>query len=96
MTLLQEEQARMRSAIEQLTKRKVRKRRYIQTEESLTVDGVRDIIAEPARSEREGSEIPAKRVRSVRRCGRCKGTGHNTRTCIVEIELDSDSEASEE
>jgi hypothetical protein len=36
MVLLQEEQARMRSAIEELTKRKSRKRRYIRVEETLS------------------------------------------------------------
>jgi hypothetical protein len=94
MVLLQEEQARMRSAIEELTKRKGRKMRYIRVEETLTVGEVSDLIAEKEGGSRGDGETPAKRVRAERRCGRCSETGHNSRTCKVEIEDADDSDNS--
>ena len=87
---------RMRTAIEELIKRRSRKRRYIPRDdigESQTVGEISDLLA---RDEREDSEMPAKRVRGERRCGRCKETGHTTRTCTANIESETDSEASEE
>jgi hypothetical protein len=42
----------------------------------------------------EGGE-PAKKVCTQRRCGRCRETGHNARTCAVEIVDPSDSDKSE-
>jgi hypothetical protein len=95
MVLLQEEQAHMRSAIEELTKRKSPKRRYIQVEETLTVGEVSDLIAEKEGGSREEGETPAKRVHAERRCGHCGKVGHNSRTCNVEIEDVDDSEESE-
>jgi hypothetical protein len=95
IVLLQEEQARMRSAIKELTKRKSRKRRYIRVEETLTVSEVSDLIAEREGSGRKEGETPAKRVRAKRRCSRCGEVGHNSRTCKVEIEDVDDSEESE-
>ena len=84
----------MRSAIEELIKRKGRKRRYVRVEETLTVGEVSDLIAERVGGSREEGETPAKRVRAERRCGRCSETGHNSRTCKVEIEDAEDSEES--
>jgi hypothetical protein len=95
MVLLQEEQARMRSAMKELTKRKSRKRRYIRVEETLTVGEVSDLIAEREGSSREEGETPMKRVRVKRRCGRCGKVRHNSRTCKVEIEDVDNSEESE-
>jgi hypothetical protein len=86
MVLVQEEIGRLRDAVEALTKRKSRKRRYIQAEESLTVGEVSDLIAEKEGGSREKGETLAKRVRAERRCGRCSEIGHNSRTCKVEIE----------
>ena len=96
MVLLQEEQARMRSAIDELTKRRSRKRKYIRTEETLTVGEVQDLIAERARGERDTSEGPARKVRGVRHCRRCSEKGHNSRTCKVEIDNAKDSNKSKE
>ena len=84
----------MRSAIEELTKRKGRKRRYVQVEETLTVGEVSDLIAEKEGGSRRNGETPAKRVRAERRCGRCSETGHNSRTCKVEIEDADNSDSS--
>ena len=76
----------MRSAIEELTKRKSRKRRYVRVEETLTVGEVSDLIAEKEGGSREEGETPAKRVRVRRRCGRYSKIRHNSCTCKVEIE----------
>jgi transketolase C-terminal domain/subunit len=92
--LLQEEQARIRSAIEELIKRKGRKRRYIQVEETLIVGEVSDLIAEKEGSSRRDGETPTKRVRAKRRYGRCSKTRHNSRTYKVEIKDTDDSDDS--
>jgi hypothetical protein len=84
----------MRSAIEELTKRKGRKRRYIQVEETLTVSEVSDLITKKEGGSRGDGETPTKRVRAERRCGRCSKTRHNSRTCKVEIEDADDSDDS--
>jgi hypothetical protein len=76
MVLLQKKQACMRSTIEELTKRKSRKRRYVRVEETLTVGEVSDLIAEREGSSRKDGKTPAKRVRAERRCGRCGKVGH--------------------
>ena len=84
----------MRSAIEELTKRKGRKRGYIRVEENLAVSEVSDLIAEREGSSRKDSKTPAKRVRAERHCGRCGEIGHNSRTCKVEIEDADNSDSS--
>jgi hypothetical protein len=85
----------MRSAIEELIKRKSRKRRYIRVEETLIVGEVSDLIAEREGYSRDDGETPAKRVRAERHCGCCGEIGHNSRTCKVEIEDADNSEESE-
>jgi hypothetical protein len=86
----------MRSAIEELTKRRIRKRRYVRIEETLTVGEVQEVLAEPAGSSRGDGEQPSKRVRVGRRCGTCGETGHNARTCNVDVEDIEDIEDSDE
>jgi hypothetical protein len=95
MVLVEEKMSRLQDAINTLTKRKTRKRRYIRVEETLTVGEVSDLIAEKEGGSREDGEMPAKRVRAERRCGRCSEVGHNSRTCKVEIEDVDDSNASD-
>jgi hypothetical protein len=85
----------MRSVIEELIKRKGRKRRYVRIEETLTVGEVLDLITKREGSSRKDGETPAKRVRAERHCGRYGEIGHNSRTCKVEIEDVDDSEESE-
>jgi hypothetical protein len=87
MVLLQEEQARMQNAIEEFTKRKGRKRRYVQVEETLIVGEVSGLITEREGGSCEEGKTPAKRVRAERHCGRCGK---------VEIEDVDDNEESEE
>ena len=93
--LVQEEIGRLRDAVDTLTKRKTRKRRYIRVEETLTVGEVSNLIAEKESGSRKGSKTPAKRVRAERRCGRCSEIRHNSRTCKVDIEDGDSSTASE-
>jgi hypothetical protein len=95
MVLVQEEIGRLRDAVDTLTKRKTRKRRYIRAEETLTVGEVSDLIAEKEGGSRKDGETPAKRVRAERRCGRCSEIRHNSRTCKVEIEDVDNSNAPE-
>ena len=87
--------SRLRDAVEASTKRKTRKRRYIQAEQTLTVGEVANLIAEKEGGRRDEGEAPAKRVRAGQRCGRCGEIGHNSRTCKVEIEDTDNSEDSE-
>ena len=92
--LVQEEIGRLRDAVNTLTKRKTRKRRYVRAEETLTVSKVLDLIAEREGRRRKDGETPAKRVRAERRYGRCSKIRHNSRTCKVEIKDANDSDAS--
>jgi hypothetical protein len=94
IVLMREDVSRLQDAVDTLTKRKTRKRRYVRAEGTLTVSEVSDLIAKIESSGREDSETPAKRVRAERRCGRCSEVGHNSRTCRVEIEDVDNSDAS--
>jgi hypothetical protein len=93
--LTRQEVAGLRKAIEAATEQRSRKRKYIRTEEIITVGEVQDLMAEKEGGSTEDAEQPAKRVRGQRHCGRCSKTGHNTRTCTMEIVDLDDSEASE-
>ena len=95
MTLMMEEMSTLRAALDESNKRKSRKRRYVRIEETLTVGEVQEVLAEQAGSSRSDGESASKRMRGERRCGRCKQTGHNARTCAVEIDSASDSGVSD-
>jgi hypothetical protein len=95
MVLMREETARLQEAVDAATKRKSRKRRYIQTEETLTVGEVSDLVAEMEGSRRNDGEQPAKRVCAERQCGHCSKMGQNSHTCMVEIEDIDNSDASD-
>jgi hypothetical protein len=84
----------MRSVIKELTKRKGRKRRYIQIEETLIVSEVLDLITEKEGSSCRDSETPTKRVRAKRRYSRCSKTRYNSRTYKVEIKDTDNSDDS--
>ena len=88
---MREEVAALQEALETANKRKSRKRRYVRTEETLTIGEVQEVLAKQAGSSRGDGESASKRVRGERRCGRCKQTRHNARTCVVEIDSASDS-----
>ena len=82
----------IKKAIKALTAQRSCKRKYIWTEEALTVGEVQDIIAKKDGGGGEASEQSGKKVRKERHCGRCGKTGHNLRTCTAEI-LDADNSA---
>ena len=66
----------------------------MQTEETLTVREVSNLITvREGSSSKEGKTL-VKRVRAERHCGRCGETRHNSCTCKVEIEDVEDSEES--
>jgi hypothetical protein len=85
----------MRSAIEELIKRKGWKRRYIRVEETLIVSEVLDLITKREGSSRKDGETPTKRVCAKRYYGRYGEIRHNSRTYKVEIEDVDNSEESE-
>ena len=87
---------RLEATISEVTKRKTRKRRYVQPEGSQTVSQIANQIAKVEGGSCNEGVTPAKRVRSERRCGRCSQVGHNSRTCQVELEDTEDSDVSEE
>jgi hypothetical protein len=93
---MREEIARLRDAVEVATHRKKRKRRYIQTDKTLTIGEVSELLAIEERSRRNDCEKPVKRVCVTRRCKRCGESGHNSRTCVVEIEDVNNSDKSEQ
>jgi hypothetical protein len=84
----------MWSVIEELIKRKGRKRWYIQIEETLIVSEVLDLITKKEGSSRRDGETPTKRVRAKRRYSRYSKTRHNSRTYKVEIEDTDNSDDS--
>ena len=84
----------LRKAIDAMVEQRGRKRKYIRTEESLTVGNVLDLMAEKEGGGEKAAEQPAKRVRAYRHCGRCGKNEHNTRTCAAEILDLDDSESS--
>jgi hypothetical protein len=85
----------MQSAIKELTKRKSRKRQYIQIEETLTVSKVSNLITKKESSSCKEGKTLAKRVRAKRRCSCCSKVRHNSCTCTVEIEDADNSKESE-
>jgi hypothetical protein len=86
----------MQSAINKLIKRHLRKRKYIQIEETLTVGEVQDLIAEREGGEHNTGEGPAPKVRGVRHCRRYSKKEYNSRTYKVEIKNTENSDKSEE
>jgi hypothetical protein len=85
---------RLKATTKAIKKCKSYKRRYIQTEETLIVSKVLDLITKREGSRRkEGKEL-AKRVRLGRRCSCYSKIRHNSRTCKVEIKDINNSDAS--
>jgi hypothetical protein len=91
---MREEIGRLRNATKAATKRKTCKRRYIQTEETLTVSEVVNLVAVKEGGSCNDGEQLLKRVRVRRHCGHCGEIRHNSRTCKVEIVDTEDSDAS--
>jgi hypothetical protein len=92
--LMQQEMAGLCKAVEIATEVKSQKRQYIQTAETLTLGEIADLIAEKDGGGQEDGGEPVKRVCGQRRCRHCGETGHNARTCAIEIVDASDSNKS--
>jgi hypothetical protein len=97
LVLLRAEITNLREANTALSKRKSRKRKYIQTRGSLTAEQAAELIApSDVGGQDEGGE-PLKKVRmskgatQQRRYGRCSGTGHNSRTYKEDITKSKES-----
>ena len=95
MVLLRKEMAGLRKVAEAATERKGRKRKYIRTEDTLTVSEVLDSIAPEITGGVGEGKKPAKRAHGERHCRRCGEIGHNIRTCKLEIMDATDSDKSE-
>jgi len=98
--LILEELAGLRKTIEETTKRKSRKRKYIQSQGTLTVAEGSQLAAEKRVGGQKKGKQPSDRgaaaagPSTTRRCGKCGETGHNARTCRKVEEEASESEAS--
>ena len=96
MALMRSEINELRRTNEALTKRKSRKRKYIQLGGSLTSDEASQLIPPEVASAHKVSEESSDSIRpppGQRRCKRCGKARHNVRTCQIEL---LDSEESEE
>lgn len=99
--LMQEEISRLRKANEAATKRRGRKRKYIQTEGTLSIDEGMQLVAHTRVDGGEQSEIgdgggsSESRPKKQRRCGNCGKPGHNARTCQEDEETPTESVLSE-
>jgi hypothetical protein len=96
--LMVDEIAELRTTIEAATKRKSRKRKYLQKEGTLTIEeeaklilekggGEQETVAELSRSSGAADAAPRQR-----RCGRCGRIEHNARTCRILSSDTSDTE----
>ena len=98
-TLLENEVAQLRKANHLLSKRRKSKNKQLQSGGSLTVqDRIALQVANDGgkavkQGNGEGSSRRTSAVARVRRCGVCGNTGHNARTCTVEVETDSEEDS---
>jgi hypothetical protein len=83
-----------------MTKRKMRKRKYVQHggtieygKAAAQVAAEASVAARRSKKARGGSDQERAQP-SVRRCGNCSGTGHNARTCKKDTEENSELDLS--
>jgi hypothetical protein len=87
----------LKEQVAELTKRKGRKRKRIQTGGTIEFSAGALQVAKSASaarttSKKGGSRGGQERTQPAqRRCGNCGGTGHNARTCQKDAEEDSES-----
>jgi hypothetical protein len=87
VTLLTAENRSLRKANKALSKRRRAKKTRIRQGGALTVEDTRDILAQKEvekqvrRDKRSGEGGPNEGQLTVRRCGTCRKTGYNMRTC---------------
>ena len=97
MTLLQKEASDLRAANEALSKRRRAKKIHIRKGGSLTVGDAQDLISQRevdeqiSRDKRGNGGERKPRTEGVRRCGNCGETGHNTRTCQIDLGISKES-----
>jgi len=103
MALLESEIRDLRQANETLSRRRRAKRTRLQNKGKMTIQEGRDAIDQMVPDMLGEAEFPENRGQEreaqlrERRCGLCRKTGHNARTCqiVVEISDDEDSDESE-
>ena len=87
IVLLRDQISALEKANQAATKRKQRKKKRIQKQGTLTKAEGQEIIAQKEIDQQVECETRQQRVRSgasrqaSARCRRCRGTGHNSRTC---------------
>jgi hypothetical protein len=96
VTLPAAENKELRQANELLSRRRRQKRTRLQKGGAMTVQEVSQeidqmdintqVVAELSRSGGRGRSVQP----GIRRCGVCGGTGHNARTCQVDIQASGD------
>jgi hypothetical protein len=92
MALLQAEVAELREANILISKRRRAKKTRVRLKESFNSQNVQDLqdqkdVAQQIQQEMRGNGAGSNRGQPrQRRCGVCGKTGHNARTCQVEIE----------
>jgi hypothetical protein len=93
VTLLTSENHNLRKANEALSKRRRARKTRVRQGGVLTAEDARDFLAQKEVEEQAVREMRENRSRNkerpvtTRRCGACGKTGHNTRTCQVNVEM---------
>jgi len=96
-TLMQKEVRDLRLANEALSKRRRAKKTRIRKGGALTVKDARNILAQKeikvsiAEDRHQNSRGRSEGSQRIRRCGNCGKTGHNARTCQVDLEMSEES-----
>jgi hypothetical protein len=91
--LLLEKLRTLRAANEALSKRRKAKKQQLRTTQALTVEEAIDLVAQRVANEKVRRDEAISRgsqkagQASGRRCGTCEETGHNSRTCTIEVEI---------
>jgi hypothetical protein len=95
VTLLQAELRSLRTANEALSKRRRAKKTRIRQGGVLTIEDAHDILSQIEvdeqirRDKRSKRGVQSEEIPTVRRCGTCGETGHNSRTCQDTITVQS-------
>ena len=99
VTLLTAENRSLRKANKALSKRRRAKKTRVRQGGALTIEDARDILAQKEvekqvrRDKRSGEGGSNEGQLTMRRCGTCRKTGHNTRTCQEDIEISNSSDS---
>lgn len=98
LTLANAEIRTLRAANEALSKRRRAKKKQIRTEQALIVEDATDLVVQREANKKvrrdEAILRGTQKIRqsSERRCGTCGKSGHNSRTCTIEVEVVYSSE----